>query len=86
MATQADLDAALTTVETAVTKLGTDLSSAIKDLEAKIAAGSPTVNLSAEVTRLQAVATSLGTFDASATAADPGPQTPPTTTTPPVAS
>ena len=80
MATQADLDAALTTVETAVTKLGTDLTSAITDLEAKIAASGSTVDFSPEVARLNTVATNLGAFDASATAADPGPQTPPATT------
>jgi len=64
------LDSSLTTVETDLAALGTELTTAIADLEAK-AAGTP-IDFTPEVTRLQAVAATLTSLTASATSADPG--------------
>ena len=81
MSTIADLDSSITGLETAVAKLGTDLTAAIADLEAKINANpSPTVDTAPEIARVKAIADKLTNFDASAVAADPGPQTPPAPT------
>jgi len=71
MATQADLDTALDTIETAVQKLGTDLQKTLSDLAAKIAVGSTPADLQPEVDRANAIASKLADFDTEATTADP---------------
>lgn len=72
-----DLDNVTAAITTAVNQLGIDLTKAITDLQAKIAAGADPTEAS-NVTALQAVATALQGFDAQAIAAD-------ATTAPPVA-
>lgn len=74
MANQADLDTALTNIEGQIQTLGADLQKTLADMEAKIAASGITVDLSPEVTRLQAIGTALSQFDTEATGDDPGPQ------------
>ena len=69
--TQADLDAALASVTTAVNQLGTDLTAAIAALEAKIAAAGTPIDLTTEIAGLQAVATEATNLDAAAIAANP---------------
>lgn len=68
MATAADLTAALDAVDSAVAKLGTDLSTTLADLAAAIAAG--TADLAPFVARAQAIATQLSNFDSTVVAAD----------------
>lgn len=70
MATVADLDAALDTVDAAIAKLGTDLTTTLADLAAKIAAGA---DVAPEVARAQAIAAKLTDFDSSVVAADQPP-------------
>lgn len=72
MATQADLDTAIAGVTTAVNTLGTDLTKAIADLQAKITASGTPIDLSSEMASLTAIATTAQGFDASTVAADPG--------------
>ena len=74
--TQADLDAAITQVQAAVTQLGTDLNNAITSLQGKITSGvgggvNP-ADFSAEVASLTAIANSLSALDATAVAANSG--------------
>jgi hypothetical protein len=69
--TQADLDAALNTVGTAVNQLGTDLTAALAALEAKIAAAGTPIDLTAEIAKANSIATQLTNLDASAVAANP---------------
>lgn len=71
-ATQADLDNAITAVQTAVNDLGTQLTQAIADLEAKIAGSGSTIDFSPEVTSLQNIATGLANLSTQVKAADPG--------------
>lgn len=70
MPTIADLDAALDTVDAAIAKLGTDLTTTLADLAAKIAAGA---DVAPEVARAQAIAAKLTDFDSSVVAADQPP-------------
>lgn len=72
-ATQADLDTALTNIENQIQNLGTDLNKSLKDLTDNIAASGTPVDLSAEVSRIQAIGTALTQFDTEATGDDPGP-------------
>src|ERR1700740_1000407 len=69
-ANQTDLDTALSTIESAVQKLGTDLQKTLSDLAAKIAGGSTPADLQPEVDRANAIAASLTSFDTEATTAD----------------
>ena len=59
------LDDKITALQTAVSQLGTDLTAAIADLKAKIAAGGPT---SDQLAALDAIATSLTALDTQAKA------------------
>jgi Bacterial Ig-like domain (group 3) len=73
-----DLDNAIGSVESAVSKLGTDLQNALNDLIAKVSAAPPqTFDPAPEIARLQAVATKLASFDTTAVADDPGAPAPP---------
>jgi len=74
MATQQDVDNAIGTIETAVSKLGDDLTKAIADLTAKIGQSS---DFQPEVDRLNAIAGKLSDFDAEAVEADQPTRTPP---------
>jgi hypothetical protein len=67
MPTQAELDAAIQTVTDAINKLGADMTKTLADLAAKIAGGQ---DFTAEIDSLNAAATNLTNFDASAVAAD----------------
>jgi hypothetical protein len=60
-----ELDDRITTIQTAVAQLGTDLTAAIADLKAKIGAGQPT---DAQLSALDAIATSLTSLDTQAKA------------------
>jgi hypothetical protein len=68
---QAALDAAIQNVNTAINKWGTDMQTALTDLQAKASAGQDFAN---EVNTLNNIASAAASFDAAATAADPGPQ------------
>ena len=59
-----DLNAQITAVTTAVNQLGTDLTASIADLQAKITAAGTPIDLSAQITSLQGIATQLTTMDA----------------------
>jgi hypothetical protein len=72
MATQQDLDNAIAGLTTQITTLGTDLTQAISDLEAKIAASPTPLDFSAEVASLQGIASGLTSLTSTVTAADPG--------------
>jgi Papain family cysteine protease len=71
---QAQLDTQLTSVETVVSKIGTDLTQALADLKAAV----PSVDLTPEFNRLVTIASTLTADDAAVTAADPGPASTPT--------
>ena len=77
MSTVADLDTSIGTVESTLTKLGTDLQNALNDLIAKVSAAPPqTFDPAPEIARLQAVATKLTSLDTAAVTDDPGAPTP----------
>lgn len=88
MATQADLDAAITSEDTALADLGTQLQTSFTDLTDAINAGKTGADLQAEVDKVTEHVNTLAGFAANAVAADPGtsstptptPTTPPTTT------
>lgn len=61
----AALDDEITALKAAVAQLGTDLTAAIADLKAKIAAGGPTAD---QLAALDAIATSLTALDTQAKA------------------
>ena len=65
MAQLDDLNTAITGIQDSLTQLGTDLTAAIADLKAKIAAGQ---DLSAPIAALTAIASQVGTLDAQAKA------------------
>jgi len=73
--TQAQLDAAIASVQAAVTQLGADQTTAIAALLAKIATlptgAGGSVDFTPEVTSLQTIATKLTSLDAAAVAANP---------------
>lgn len=63
-----DLNTKLATVQTAITQLGTDLTAAIADLKAKIAAAGTGPDLTAQLATLDTIAASLGSLDTQAKA------------------
>jgi hypothetical protein len=68
--TQAQMDQELSVVETDLAALGTALTQAITDLQAKAAGTS--IDFTSEFTALSNIATTLTSLTATATAADPG--------------
>jgi hypothetical protein len=81
MATQADLDTAISNLTAAEAARDAAVSQAFTDLLAKIAAGQVTTpaDFTAEVTALQTLQTNAAAITATATADDPGPTVVPTT-------
>lgn len=78
-----DLDNSIGTLETALSKLGSDIKSAIADLEAKIAAAPPqTFDPTPEIARIKAAVDAISGLDTSVASADPGA---PAASTPPAA-
>ena len=80
MATQADLDAAIASEDSALADLGTKLQTSLGDLTAAIAAGKVGADLQAEVDKVTGHVSQLSAFAAQAVAADPA--TPAPTPTP----
>lgn len=66
------LDDKITAINTAVTKLGTDLSTLITDLKSNSGAGAPTA---AQLASLDTIAQALTSIDSTVTSSDPGPVT-----------
>lgn len=72
MATQQDLDNAVTELKTAVSDAATKINQSLSDLEAKIAASGAPVDLTSEVSDIKAVTAALGALSATAVTDDPG--------------
>ena len=70
MATIAELDASISALEASETTAAATITTALNDLIAKVGT---TVDVTAEIGRIQAVATALGSLSDAAKGDDPGP-------------